>query len=67
MCIAFAVGQGEARYNLKEAIRQEHPCFSARQLCCIGKAGRGSEEAGVHPFVLGLEEMEGLRLEGEQR
>lgn len=66
MCIVSAVGQGEARCQLKEETRQEHPCSSPRQLC-IGRAGRRSEEAGVHPLVLRLEEMEGLSLEGGQR
>lgn len=66
-CITVAVGQGEARCKPKEERRQEHPGFSASQLCCIGRAGRGSEEAGVYPLVLRLEEMEGLRLAGGQR
>lgn len=67
VCITVAVGQGEARYKPKEERGQEHPGFGASQLCCIGRAGRGSEEAGVHPFVLRLEKMEGLRLAGGQR
>lgn len=50
-CAAVAVGQGEARYKPKKERRQEHPDFSARQLCCIGRVGRGSEEADVHPLV----------------
>jgi len=64
MHVAVAVGQGEARYKPKEERRQEHPGLSAS---CIGRAGRGTEEAGIHPLVLKLEEMKGMRLAGGQR
>lgn len=67
VCIIVAVGQGEARYKSKEGRRQEHPGFGASQLCCIGRAGRVSEPAVVHPLVLRLEEIEGMRLAGGQR
>lgn len=63
----IAVVQGEARYKLKQKRRQEHPDFGASQLCYIGGAGRGSEEAGIHLLVMRLENAEGLKLAGGQR
>lgn len=63
----IAVVQEEARYKPKQKRRQEHPDFGASQLCYTGRAGRGSEVAAIHLLAMGLEDVEGLKLAGEQR